>query len=72
MPRPFIDSDKPLNHTSRVVLNRKEYDFIVQCAEKEGVSFSQFMRDAVADYLLKKEYRKGVKPRKRIDLPDLL
>lgn len=71
MSRPFIDSNKPLNHTSRVVLNRKEYDFIVECAEKEGVSFSQFMRDAVADYLLKKEYRKGVKPRKRVDLPDL-
>jgi hypothetical protein len=49
MLRPFIDSDKPLNH-------------IVQCAEKEGVSFSQFMRDAIADYLYKKEYIKKVKP----------
>jgi hypothetical protein len=67
MPRPFIDSNKPLDHTSRVVLNRKEYEFIVQCAQKENVSFSQFMRNAVAVYLVKKGYKKGVQRR---TLPD--
>jgi hypothetical protein len=72
MSRPFIDSNKPLDHTSRVVLNKKEYEFIVQCAENEGISFSQFMRDAVSDYLIKKEYRKKPKQRKRFDLPDFI
>lgn len=71
MPRPFIDSEKPLDYTSRVVLNRKEYDFIVDCANKEGVSFSQFMRDAVADYILKKGYKNGKKRLKKAELPDI-
>ena len=71
MPRPFINSEKPLDHTSRVVLNRKEYDFIVECAKNEGVSFSQFMRDAVSEYIEKKGYKNVKKTRKRFELPDI-
>lgn len=71
MARPFIDKNKPLNHVSRVVLNKKEYEFIVKCAEIEGISFSQLMRDAVFDWLVKKEYKKAIKPAKGGYFPDL-
>jgi len=74
MSRPFIDKENPLDHTSRVVLNRKEYDFIVSCASIEGISFSQFMRNAVREYVSKKGYKpvKQTKPvPKKQDLPDL-
>lgn len=67
MSRPFIDPKKPLDYTSRVVLNKKEYDLIVNCAAKEGISFSQFMRDAVAEYLLKKGYKTPKSQRARFD-----
>jgi len=71
MARPFINSKKPLDHTSKVVLNKIEYLFIMDCAEKEGVSFSQFMRNAVAEYLVNKGYRRGKRPLKQLDLPNL-
>jgi hypothetical protein len=68
MARPFINSEKPLDYSSRVVLNRNEFLFLMECAKKEGVSFSQFMRNAVADYVVKKGYRDN-KPNNKTDLP---
>lgn len=69
--RPFINSEKPLNYQSRVVLNKAEYQFIMECAQKEGLSFSHFMRNAVADYLLKKGYTNS-KPQIKEELSNIV
>lgn len=71
MARPLINKTKPLNHRPKVVMNKIEYMFIMNCAEKEGVSFSQFTRNALAEYLVNKGYRKGKRPLKQLDLPNL-
>jgi hypothetical protein len=51
MSRPLTNPKKPINYESRVMMNKREFDLISLEAERAGVSFSQFMRDAVAFYL---------------------
>lgn len=75
MARPHLNPAKPLDFTSRVVLNKTEYEFILKCAQQEGISFSQLMRNAAADYLSKKGYKATPKRQttkaKNNQLPDL-
>jgi hypothetical protein len=52
MSRPFTNPKKPINYESRVMMNKREFELISLEAEREGVSFSQFMRDAIAFYLM--------------------
>lgn len=74
MSRPFINKDNPRDKMVRVMLSLKEFQFIVDCASYEGVSVSQFIRNSMGEYIIKK----GYKPKKDLksypivsDLPDL-
>lgn len=60
MARPVQDPKAPKDYTSRVVINRREYDKVMKIAQRKGISFSQLMRDALAMYLLEERKQQKI------------